>query len=111
MKSLVKCISTTNARIRHLSLTILGEDILNESIRNFTNKTVITDLSKNRTLKTFSLTIQCQSYEDGLLQTLSQDVQENELLTSIDIFKYEYVDGQQLKVKITQSGIISEALE
>ena len=68
MKSLVKCISTTNARIRHLSLTILGEDIFNESIRDFTNKTVITDLSKNQTLKKLSLTIRCKSYEDGLLQ-------------------------------------------
>ena len=118
--SVVKCISTTNARVRHLSLTMLGEDIRDESIRVFTNKTVITDLSENRTLKKFSLTMWCQSYEDGLLQTLSQDVQDNELLTSIVIFKCEYVDGQceyvdgqqpKVKITITQSGIISEALE
>ena len=89
MMSVVECISTTNARIRHLSLTILGEDMLNESIRVFTNKTDITDLSKNRTLKKLSLTMWCQSYEDDLLQKLSQDVQENDLLTSIDIFKCE----------------------
>ena len=110
MKSIVECISTTNARVRHLSLTILGEDIRDESIRVFTNKTVITDLSKNRTLKKLSLTMWCQSYEDGLLQKLSQDVQENELLTSIDIFNYEYVDSPHLKVKvtITQSSIIKD---